>query len=369
MWWTKLWFLSSISALIVFVFSGCADDDKDDAGTISVTLEHRSGGRDLVFNSNEYTNAVGNQYEVVTLEHITSDFRLMDADGGTVRIMDHHYRNAERPATQKFTALKVPAGDYTALSFTFGIAGPNNMTGVLPNEADYNNMAWPDAIGGGYHYMKLEGNFVAGDEEGAFLVHTGPSGGGDFSIDIQLPLTLPLDGDEWAVQLVMDVNEWFTGPNDYNFSGHGGIMGNADAQTTLRENGASIFSLGFARPIEGFTVADDAEIIQRGLILFSTGSPAGLACESCHGPQGFIDASGFQPVDPQAHDLRLSTLQDNELQEKIQFMWETRTQRGEASYAELAAEDRHALTQYLLHLRTGHEGDVQDHDHDHEDEE
>ena len=366
--WIKLSVLWSISALTVFV-SGCSDDDKDDAGTVTITLEHRVDGHDLVFNSNEYTNAAGNQYEVVKLEYITSDFQLIDADGGSVPIKDHHYRHAGRPSTQKFTALKVPAGDYTALSFTFGTDGADNMTGVLPNEADYNNMAWPDAIGGGYHYMKLEGNFEAGDDQGAFLVHTGPSGGGDFSIDVELPLMLHLDGDEWAVQVVMNVNEWFTGPNDYDFSGRGGIMGNAGAQTTLAENGASIFSLGSVRQTVGFTVADDEEIIRRGLTLFSTESPSGLACESCHGPQGFLDASGFQPVDPQAHDLRVSTLQDDELQEKIRFMWETRTQRGETSYFELPSEDRHALTQYLLHLRTGHEGDVQDQDHDHDDEE
>ena len=354
----------SVLALLLVSLYGCGDDDKDDAGTVTVSLEHVVDGEDLTLHSDEYANAAGNRYEVLTLEYITSDFRLIDADGGAVPIKDRHYRDAARPATQKFTAVKVPAGDYTALAFTFGITGEDNLTGALPNEADYNGMAWPDVIGGGYHYMKLEGNFAAGDEEGAFLVHTGPSGGIDYSIDLHLPIVLHLDGDEWAIQVVMDINEWFTEPNVYDFAGRGGIMGNADAQTLLQENGTSIFSLGFVQQTEGFTVSDDAEIIRRGLALFTAESPAGLACQSCHGPEGFLDADGFQPVDPQAHDLRTSALAEGDLEEKVRFMWETRTERGSGGFDDLPADDRNALIQYLLHLRTGHDGEVEDHDHE-----
>ena len=66
-------------------------------------------------------------------------------------IKDHHYRNGERLATQKFTAVRVPAGDYVALAFTFGLDEEDNLTGGLPNQVEYNGMAWPDVLGGGYH--------------------------------------------------------------------------------------------------------------------------------------------------------------------------------------------------------------------------
>ena len=48
----------------------------------------------------------------------------------------------------------------------------------------------------------------------------------------------------------MDLNEWYVAPTLYDFSGRGGIMGNADAQLTLQGNGATVFSLGPIQTVE-----------------------------------------------------------------------------------------------------------------------
>ena len=82
--------LSVLALLLVSLYS-CGDDDKDDAGTVTVSLEHVVDGQDLALHSNDYANAAGNRYEVLTLAYITSDFRLIDADGGAVPIKDRHY--------------------------------------------------------------------------------------------------------------------------------------------------------------------------------------------------------------------------------------------------------------------------------------
>ncbi len=220
----------------------CGDSDEDQ-GEVTIYFNHTVAGADLEHEHILYTNAAGNEYGVTRLEYIVSDIALETAGGKRVALAEFHYRNAFVGATRSISA-KVPGGEYTALRFTFGIDGASNETGALPSVDHFNNMAWPAPMGGGYHYMRMEGLFRTDDGEGAFLTHTGPAGGEDFSLAVSLPLSLTVSGDEWAIAVVMDLNEWYDAPSLYDFNGRGGIMGSADAQLILQENGATVFSLG-----------------------------------------------------------------------------------------------------------------------------
>ena len=235
--------LASLLALL----PGCGDDD-DEAGSVSVLFDHTVAGRDLVFDEADYTNEAGNQYQVTRLEYILTDVALLQADGRRFQLAPQHYRNARLSSTRRLEADKVPGATYTALSFIFGVAGPGDQTGRLPNIAAFNNMVWPEAMGGGYHYMKLEGNYQTSDTEGAFLLHLGPSGGGDFSISVELPLNLEVNGDDWDIHVVVDLAEWLTNPNTYDFAGRGGIMGDEALQAILQQNGATVFTVGPITP-------------------------------------------------------------------------------------------------------------------------
>ncbi len=148
----------------------------------------------------------------------------------------------------------MPSGTYSALLFRFGASSDVGF-GELPTQDDYDNMEWPAEMGGGYHYMRLEGLF--GDDQ-PLLSHTGPAGGADYSFVVELPLTLDVDGDDLEVHVVMDVNEWFADPVTYDFAGVGMMMGNTDAQLTHQSNGATVFGLGHIGPArEGSMAADD----------------------------------------------------------------------------------------------------------------
>ena len=217
--------------------------DSNEAGEVTIYFNHTVAGAALEHEDILYTNAAGNEYGVTRLEYIVSDIALETTSGKRVELAEFHYRNAFASATRS-VATKVPGGEYNALRFTFGIHGAKNETGALPSVDHFNNMAWPAPMGGGYHYMRMEGLFRTTDGEGAFLTHTGPTGGEDFSFAVSLPLSLTVSGDEWAIAVVMDLNEWYDAPSRYDFNGRGGIMGNADAQLTLQENGTTVFSLG-----------------------------------------------------------------------------------------------------------------------------
>ena len=220
----------------------CGDSD-DDQGEVTIYFNHTVAGAALEHEDILYTNAAGNEYGVTRLEYIVSDIALETTSGKRIELAEFHCRNAFVSATRSVVA-KVPGGEYNALRFTFGIHGAKNETGALPSVDHFNNMSWPAPMGGGYHYMRMEGLFRTADGEGAFLTHTGPAGGEDFSFAVFLPLSLTISGDEWAIAVVMDLNEWYDAPSRYDFNDRGGIMGNADAQLTLQENGASVFSLG-----------------------------------------------------------------------------------------------------------------------------
>ena len=59
-----------------------------------------------------------------------------------------------------------------------------------------------------------------------------------------LECDLVVAGGEWEINVVMDINQWYDTPAIYDFGDRGGIMGNADAQSTLRDNGNSVFAVG-----------------------------------------------------------------------------------------------------------------------------
>jgi hypothetical protein len=50
-------------------------------------------------------------------------------------------------------------------------------------------MEWPIMMGGGYHYMKLEGKFDSAAIVKNYQTHTGPTNGNQNYISLDLPIT------------------------------------------------------------------------------------------------------------------------------------------------------------------------------------
>ncbi len=228
----------------------CSDDDAtgpdgSGVGTVILQFDHVVAGTPLQMNTGTYTNAAGNEYSVTKLEYTMSDFTLQGS-GGSASFDGVHYRDASDGTTATLTMTDVPAGTYTSLQFTHGIAGSDNTAGAFP-DLDNAGMAWPAMMGGGYHYMRNEGTFaMEGGGTGNFTTHTGPSGGNDFSFPVSLTLPAALDLSDGAtvtIHVQMDVNEWYVNPNMWDFNDYGLIMGNQTAQTALKANGASVWSI------------------------------------------------------------------------------------------------------------------------------
>jgi len=164
-----------------------------------------------------------------------------------------HYVDIRIPATLEWRIPdEIPTGQYNLISFVFGLEGAQNTTGYFPNPPE-NNMSWPDLLGGGYHYMKINGRWI--DEAGVrqpFNLHTGKINDGSSYVDNTFTVTLPLDNftvyhkENTTLTLQMNVNSWFSDPNIFDFNVYGGsIMQNREAQEVLRANGHNVFDVRY----------------------------------------------------------------------------------------------------------------------------
>ncbi len=240
-----------LATLLLLTVAGCSlfGSDDPEPGTVQIELSSHIGGQPLVLNQTSYMSPVGHDFSVTLVEYILTNVALRDENGNLVRLADVHYCNEENPDTHVFGGVEVPAGKYTSLTFTFGVSGQENVFGNLANTTDFDNMMWPmmmpmgDGATERYHYMRFEGRYGV---DGAFRIHVGPSGGSDFSFDVEVPLEVDLDGEDWNLGLVMNLDQWLTEPNDWDFADYSMIMGNQAAQSLIQANGASVFTLGHA---------------------------------------------------------------------------------------------------------------------------
>lgn len=218
---------------------------KYDSATVTFLFDHAVGDNSLEFDKQQYTNKAGNEYDVQTLKYYVSDIVLHRSDGENPQIDTVHYRDGRKSETRKFGPYPLPNGTYNKITFIFGLDQEENESGYLPNTQTHNNMIWPKPMGGGYHYIKLEGAYIdSSGSEANYKMHVGELNIDDTTQEQTIPkVTLNLsskikaDYNDWKVTISMDINEWYQNPHTYDFNEFGQeIMGDPEAQQLLKEN-------------------------------------------------------------------------------------------------------------------------------------
>jgi hypothetical protein len=244
---SKILRLAVLSTLLSCV--GCHKPN----GSINLNFSFVNDNDSLQLDSCVYRNPAGNLFEVNDVQYFISKVMLVDDAGNALDITDNqgiHYVDIRIPGTLRWNISdEIPAKHYTQIAFMFGLEGEQNTTGYFPNPPE-NNMSWPDILGGGYHYMKINGRWV--DEAGAkqpFNLHTGKISNDNSYTDNTFTVTLPLEQftvnkrQTSSITLQMNVNAWFSDPYLFDFNEFGGsIMQNREAQMVLRANGQNVFS-------------------------------------------------------------------------------------------------------------------------------
>lgn len=230
--------------VIGLVFTSC-EKDKPIATDITINFTHTVDGSDLITNSMIYTNEAGEDYDVQTLKYLISDITLHAENESSIQLDEVHFINIFDESTFSFTYNDVPNNNYTSISYRMGFDTTKNISNLYINENYHAAMAWPDMMGGGYHYMKLEGDF--NDSLSGYGTHTGGTMGMDYSFNNIDDISLIVNDDLGSVDvnINMEINNWYKTPNQIEFSTYGmGIMGNMDMQRDLKQNGmADVFSV------------------------------------------------------------------------------------------------------------------------------
>ena len=208
---------------------------------IQINISHEVDAQPLRMDSIAYQNEAGNPYSVTRLEYYLSDFTFIRPDGSSERVELTHYCNPRKAESLHFD-LEVTEGNYSALEFVLGIPAERNVSYTLPATSENINMSWPENMGGGYHFMKLEGHFIDNQQkEKGFAMHLGMN---QWLVHIRLDHNMDFKGNQNPVGLSMNINEWFRNPHTYDFNIQGNYtMGIDSLMGKLSENGADVFTI------------------------------------------------------------------------------------------------------------------------------
>ena len=238
-----LWllFILAISA------TACKDDSDDEygpplapTGHWPVRLSFRIDNQPLLFDSVIYTNAAGNSYSVHQLQFYLSGFEFTDVSGAKFSSDTVIYADARDLQTLNFELHDIPDGSYTAVSFRVGMDSAHNVSNCLPANMVNMNMAWPEPMGGGYHFLKLEGIFEEGPDVYGYAMHLGTN---PCCVPVLLTGGMNHGSGTDTLELTMNINEWFVNPNVFDFSsGYNYTMGNDTAMLQLAANGSDVFN-------------------------------------------------------------------------------------------------------------------------------
>ena len=208
-------------------------------GQLRIAFDNVVGASDLKLNTGSYQNAVGESFTITKFNYFVSNIRLRKADGSEYVVpQDSSYFliQEEKPISQTITLPRIPAGNYTGLTFTIGVdslrslADISKRTGVLdPGLNDGMYWEWNS----GYIFMKMEGisTLAPATQNNTFFYHVGGFGRLK-NINNLRTVTVPFNNDMVAiqagttptVQLTTDALKVFNGPTKLSIAQHSSVM-------------------------------------------------------------------------------------------------------------------------------------------------
>ncbi|MCF8304530.1 MAG: hypothetical protein K9I94_14750 [Bacteroidales bacterium] len=262
-------------SVAIILFAACSKSHKAkivESGNIVLNFNHKIVNKPIWYDTLIYVNEAGNPYLINEIQYFISEVALFDQNGDSVAInqwKDIHYVDTDIKTTWRWEVFdKIPARTYNMIKFTFGLNEEKNQSYRFVNPPE-NNMFWPEYLGGGYHYLKLNGKWLPEGEErempfdfhlGIGQIYEDDTTYSDTTYDIPAIkefvhnyFTVELDQKQFTinrnestkVEIVMNVERWFTGPNVFNFDvWKGYIMQNQQAMEIARENGHNVFTIG-----------------------------------------------------------------------------------------------------------------------------
>lgn len=220
-------------------------------GDLDILVSHTFNDRPLVANDCCYYNTAGEAMMITEIQWFISNIILTDPQGERHPLGKIFYIDTNIPETQTIKLSSIPCGKYVSMQFTFGLDEHDNRTGIFANPPE-SNMFWPDQLGGGYHYMKLNAKYVDSLQQLVPVnIHLGIGQNESLTefyqnyFTVELPLDLTVNDEKGSVlHLDMVIDNWFRNPHVYRFKDSPTqIMQDQHAQQVFKENGHDVFRL------------------------------------------------------------------------------------------------------------------------------
>lgn len=253
--------MRKIIAIIVFsvvVFSSCVEEDIPGLQNtnVSINFKHDWDGTNVSstnFNTIQYFNENNDELSIEKLRYLISDVTFHKSNGQTIVVEGYNLVDVTNDENLTYVLpTQIPIGTYSNVSFTFGFDNDDNTDGVF---TDLNSASWnvPMMLGGGYHFMQLEGKFInnIASEQG-YQYHA------IRAVDNADPMNLVFQDTFFTVNLgevivrnnssfdvKMNIAEWFKNPHSWNLNDlNSMLMPNFAAQVKMYDNGQDAFNLG-----------------------------------------------------------------------------------------------------------------------------
>jgi hypothetical protein len=253
------------------VFSSCIKENSPNISQpkkdfqVIFSFMHLVNGLPVKFDTLSYETSSGNQYMINDLQYFISCIRMHQKGGKWIDINpDHetHYIDARVPDTwQWILKMTGKEGEMDSVSFVFGLDPENNISYRFPDPPE-RDMSWPEVLGGGYHYMKmnLKWEKPGMPEQQPFMFHLGIGqmyAGNTIDPDsiigyipnyftVRLPFNYQFQPETadplWII--IMNIERWFDGPYAFDFADYPkGIMQNQEGMFKATMNGRNAFDI------------------------------------------------------------------------------------------------------------------------------
>jgi len=254
---TKNLIIVLLSALLLL---SCREKPVE-AGEVQLKFTHSVDLEPIKLNLPIYENAAGNQYQVNEIKYFISQVAFIKEDGQVIKLKEQdqiHYCDLNYENTLTWQLPKIEEGRYKAITFVFGLDEVDNISNRFVNPPE-TNFSWSQVLGGGYHYLQINGKWLSPQGELKNMnFHTGIGQlykNNVITVDsiyafihnyftVNLPCNFSVNKKTITIlTLDMNVQQWFENPviYDHNYFGSG-IMQNQEAQSVIKENGKTVFS-------------------------------------------------------------------------------------------------------------------------------
>ena len=259
-------FISLIITIIIFTMLYSCEEKESDPGRIKLSFNEKVDRELLKTDTLAYVNEAGNHYMVNEVQYFISKFTLYFNNGESYTVKDNmgiHYVDSDIHDSRYWSVPDdIPSGYPDSIVFVFGLDEADNQSNIFLNPPE-SNMFWPEQLGGGYHYMKMNGKYLNNNGiQAPFNFHLGIGQTYDttgqvtgfvqnyFKVSFPLVIlsSLPVEikpNQTTNLILTMNIESWFKTPNTWDFNTMGVMMmQNQEAMHAACENGRDVFLIG-----------------------------------------------------------------------------------------------------------------------------